>query len=116
MTQMRKRCAFCQRQRMSAVFVVFLFQFLSNLLIFSMLFSFFMHYFAKKRLKYKGCVFYYSKIISYYQQNYMFEICILKTTPEISSTKSCFVLFSKQSSKNLDMVQSKVEGSDWSVL
>ena len=46
----------------------------------------------------------------------MFEICILKTTPEICSTKSCFVLFSKQSSKNLDMVQSKVEGSDWSVL
>ena len=112
MTQMRKRCAFCQRQRMSAVFVVFLFQFLSNLLIFCTP----VHLFAKKRLKYKGCVFYYSKIISYYQQNYMFEICILKTTPEISSTKSCFVLFSKQSSKNLDMVQSKVEGSDWSVL
>ena len=37
----------------------------------------------------------------------MFEIYILKTTPETSSTKSCFVLFSKQSSENLDMVQSR---------
>ena len=46
----------------------------------------------------------------------MFEVCILKITPETPSTKSCFVLFSKQSSKNLDMVQSEVEGSDWSVL